>query len=199
MAATALALYLVWAALAFGWRTWVQLRRTGDSGLRLHARVGTIQWWSKLAFIAALVAGIAAPIAALTGVDDLGLLDGVAVRATGVVLAVAGIVLTLVAQLSLGASWRIGVDSDERTDLVTTGAFARVRNPIFSAMVVTAAGLALMVPNVISIAGFVVLILALEVQVRLVEEPYLHGVHGDRYVAYGRVAGRFVPGAGRFS
>jgi protein-S-isoprenylcysteine O-methyltransferase Ste14 len=38
---------------------------------------------------------------------------------------------------SMGASWRIGVDPSERTDLVTGGAFALVRNPIFSAMLLT--------------------------------------------------------------
>jgi protein-S-isoprenylcysteine O-methyltransferase Ste14 len=33
-----------------------------------------------------------------------------------------------------GASWRIGVDPDERTTLVTSGPFAIARNPIFTAM-----------------------------------------------------------------
>ena len=43
MAVTALILYLVWAFLAFGWRTIDQRRRTGDSGLRLHAQPNTAQ------------------------------------------------------------------------------------------------------------------------------------------------------------
>jgi protein-S-isoprenylcysteine O-methyltransferase Ste14 len=37
---------------------------------------------------------------------------------------------------------------------------------------------------------------ALDVQARVVEEPYLATVHGARYAAYRRSAGRFVPGLG---
>jgi hypothetical protein len=46
--------------------------------------------------------------------------------------------LTVIAQFAMAESWRIGVDPNERTPLVTTGAFAMVRNPIFTAMLVTA-------------------------------------------------------------
>lgn len=40
-----------------------------------------------------------------------------------------------------------------------------VRNPIFSAMVSTSAGLALLVPNAIALAAWVALLLAIEIQV----------------------------------
>ena len=197
MAAAALVLYVVWAVLAFGWRTVVQLRRTGDSGLRLHARRGSIQWWAKLGFLAALVAGVAAPIAALAGLNDLAVLDAAALHVAGSVVAVLGVVLTVVAQLAMGVSWRIGVDPAERTELVTDGPFALVRNPIFSAMLVTAIGLAAMVPNLVAVLGLVALVAALELQVRAVEEPYLTTVHGDDYRSYLKRVGRFVPGLGR--
>ncbi len=97
----------------------------------------------------------------------------------------------------MGESWRIGVDGDERTELVTDGAFRLVRNPIFTAMLITATGLAMIIPNVISILGLVALFAALEIQVRLVEEPYLRTVQGAEYLAYAQSAGRFAPGVGR--
>jgi len=197
MNAAALALYIVFAVIAFGWRTWVQWRRTGDSGLRLHARPGTVQWWSKLAFIAALVAGFAAPIAGLAGLDPIGILDTTAIHVIGVVAAVAGIAGTVAAQWQMGTSWRIGVDPAERTGLVTDGVFASVRNPIFTAMTVTAFGLSAMVGNIVAVVGFVALVVALEVQVRLVEEPYLRSTHGAAYDTYAAQAGRFLPGLGR--
>ena len=199
MAAAALVTYLVWAALAFGWRTVVQHRRTGDSGLRLHAEAGTVQWWAKLGFVIAIVTGLAAPIAGLLGLDDVALLDVDAMHVAGAVIAAIGVVLTVVAQLGMGDSWRIGVDAEERTALVTSGPFTHVRNPIFTAMLVTALGLTLMVPNVVALAGFVVLVAALEAQVRLVEEPYLRTTHGDDYLGYARGAGRFLPNVGRLS
>ncbi len=112
-------------------------------------------------------------------------------------LALGGIGLTLYAQLAMGDSWRIGVDPGERTELVTAGPFAVVRNPIFAAMIPTALGLALLVPSAVAIAGFAALVGALELQVRVVEEPYLARVHGDAYGAYAARVGRFAPGIGR--
>jgi protein-S-isoprenylcysteine O-methyltransferase Ste14 len=103
----------------------------------------------------------------------------------------------LVAQLAIGDSWRIGVDEPERTDLVTAGPFGVVRNPIVAAMVPTSLGLALLVPNVVALAAFLALVSALELQVRLVEEPYLARAHGERYLAYASRVGRFVPGVGK--
>jgi protein-S-isoprenylcysteine O-methyltransferase Ste14 len=41
-----------------------------------------------------------------------------------------GLAGSLLAQLAMGDSWRIGVDESEKTELVTAGPFAVVRNPI---------------------------------------------------------------------
>lgn len=197
MNVVAIVLYALFATIAFGWRTWVQWRRTGDTGLRLSATPGTVQWWAKLGFVAALAAGVAAPVVGFLGLEPLAILDGRAVQVTGLVVAVVGIAATTAAQVAMGASWRIGVDPRERTGLVTTGIFAAVRNPIFTAMLVTALGLTLMVGNVISLTGLAALFAALEVQVRFVEEPYLRTVHGPDYERYSATAGRFLPGLGR--
>ena len=97
----------------------------------------------------------------------------------------------------MGDSWRIGVDESERTELVTAGPFGVVRNPIFAAMIPIPLGLALLVPNVVAFAAFPALVGAPELQVRLVEEPYLMRVHGERYLAYGSHVGRFVQGVGK--
>ena len=69
------------------------------------------------------------------------------------------------------------------------------RNPIYSAMLPTVCGLVLMVPSVLALAAIVTLFVGLELQVRLVEEPYLQQVHGDAYAAYAAHVGRFVPKA----
>lgn len=199
MAVTSLVIYVVWGVLAFGWRTVVLLRRTGDSGLRLHAEPGSAQWWAKLGFVLAIIIGFAAPIAAVAGLDDVEAIDSNTLHLLGLVVALVGVALTLVAQLAMGSSWRIGVDPNERTGLVTSGPFELVRNPIFTAMIVTVAGLTMVIPNPLTIVGLVALIAALEVQVRLVEEPYLTSMHGDGYRTYARRVGRFVPGLGRLT
>lgn len=197
-AALALGLYLVGLAFAFGWRTLAQWRATGDTGLRLDTGpAGSITWWAKLLFMAALLLGAAGPAAAAAGADRVTVLDHGPIRVVGLVLAVAGVAATLAAQLAMGTSWRVGVDPTERTRLVTTGPFALARNPIFTAMTATSLGLAAMVPNPISLAATVVLVASIELQVRAVEEPYLARTHGSAYTAYAARVGRFLPGIGR--
>jgi protein-S-isoprenylcysteine O-methyltransferase Ste14 len=147
-------------------------------------------------FVAALLLGAAGPVAALLGLPPLPGLNHGWLRATGVVLAVLGVVAVLAAQTAMGASWRVGVDAAERTALVTGGVFALVRNPIFTAMLISSAGLALMVPNAVSVAGTAVLLIAIEVQVRAVEEPYLVRTHGSVYGRYVEQVGRFLPRLG---
>ena len=70
-----------------------------------------------------------------------------------------------------------------------------MRNPIFASMIPTSLGLALLVPNAPAVVAFAALVL--ELQVRLVEEPYLLRTHGDRYVEYASRVGRFFPAVGR--
>lgn len=199
MATLALIFYGVYLFLAFGLRILIQIRRTGSSGFHgLGGRPGSAEWVAGVGFTVALLVGAAAPLLALLGVvEPIGALDVAAVHALGVGLAIAGIAATFYAQVAMGASWRIGVDPSERTALVTGGPFALVRNPIFAAMLPTALGLTMMVPSWVAIVGLVGLLAALELQVRVVEEPYLLQVHGETYAIYAARVGRFVPGVGR--
>jgi protein-S-isoprenylcysteine O-methyltransferase Ste14 len=196
----ALGIYLAGLVLAFGWRSLAQWRATGDTGLRLDAGPrGTPRWWAKILFAAALLLGVAGPSAGIAGMAPVPPLDHPVVLAAGLVLAVAGIAGVLAAQAAMGASWRVGVDPGERTALVTEGIFALARNPIFTAMAATSLGMAAMVPNPAALAAAAVLVAAVEVQVRAVEEPYLSRVHGAAYQAYAARVGRFWPGIGRLS
>jgi protein-S-isoprenylcysteine O-methyltransferase Ste14 len=196
--ATALVLYGVYFLVAFVARTVIQRRRLGDGGFRgVSGPPGTAEWWAGLLFVLALLAGVLGPITALLGLDPVGFLSSRPLQVTGAALAVLGIAATFWAQLQMGISWRIGMDPQERTSLVTGGVFAVVRNPIFTAMAVTGLGLTLMVPNVIALVGLVGLLVALELQVRVVEEPHLRRIHGQAYEAYTASTGRFVPQLGR--
>jgi protein-S-isoprenylcysteine O-methyltransferase Ste14 len=103
-----------------------------------------------------LVAALAAPLLELAGVlAPWPPLARPGWRALGLACGGAGFALTLAAQLQMGASWRVGVDVRERTELVTSGLFRFVRNPIFSAMLLALAGLALLVPNSVSLLALV--------------------------------------------
>lgn len=193
--AVVLALFAVFFAAAFGLRTLIHLRRTGSTGWKgISGRVGSIEWWGGALFAAALILGVLAPVLAATILPPVRLPPGTDLL--GALLYALGLVGTLVAQLAMGASWRIGVDAAERTQLVTGGAFRLVRNPIFTCMLVAALGLALLLPNVLSLLSVALLLVAVELQVRLVEEPYLLRTHGTAYARYAASVGRFIPGLG---
>ena len=199
MPVTALILYLVFAALGFGWRSWTQYRHTGSTGFRgIHGRPGSLEWLAGAGFVAAILAGAAAPLLQLLDIlTPLTLLQAPWIQASGTALAVAGIAATLYSQRDMGESWRIGVDPGETTTLVRQGMFGMVRNPIFTAMLIFAAGIALMTPNPLALGAFVVLLVTIELQVRVVEEPYLNAVHEEAYRDYCGAVGRFVPHIGR--
>lgn len=196
MTVVALVLYLVALVVLFGVRSWVQVRRTGSAGF--HGISGTpadAGWWGGVLFVAAIALGLGGPLLAVAGVVPAD--PPTAVQVAGLAIALAGFAATLAAQTGMGASWRIGVDPGDRTELVTTGVFALVRNPIFTAMVVAQVGIVLMVPTWVSVLALVALVVAVQLQVRAVEEPYLRQVHGSSYLAYAAAAGRFVPAVGR--
>ena len=197
MAVVALVLFAIYFAVAFGIRTWVQYRQTGDTGFRgISGRIGSLEWTGGVLFVVALVAAVCAPVADLTGLAPIGILVAEPIQVVGVIVTVVGIAATFAAQVTMGTSWRVGVDEAETTELVTTGAFGHVRNPIFTAMGITGLGLVLVVPNAVAIAGLVGLVIALQLQVRGVEEPYLTRHHGHAWSTYSSRVGRFLPGIG---
>lgn len=201
MATAALTLYGVFIVSGFGWRSYRQRRRTGSTGMRgFHGRPGSLEWLAGAGFVVAIVVGALAPTLQLAGLlSPVGALDHLAVSVLGGVAAVLGIAATLWAQESMGDSWRIGVDASETTELVDSGVFRWVRNPIFSAMLVFGGGVTLMAPNILALFGFGLLLVTIEMQVRVVEEPYLRATHGRRYGEYTGRVGRFVPGVGRMT
>jgi len=199
MAIAALVLFAAFILLGGVLRAVIQRRRIGNIGNRrplFAAR--SLEWWALAATdVGYLTVGLGGPITDLLGVAPLGVLDHPAVRGVGVALAVLGILAAFAAQLSLGDSWRIGVDEAERTALVTTGAYRLVRNPIFAATILAFLGIAFMVPNPVAITGAILTVIGIEVQVRLVEERYLRRVHGLAYIDYASRVGRLIPGLGR--
>lgn len=200
MSTVALVLMALYLALTFGVRIAIQLRRTGSSGLSSLRNAPAIELIGGTLFFTAVVLGaLNPPLAIEDAVDVYTSLDRTWAHIAGLILCGIGIVGTFAAQMAMGASWRIGVDPGETTDLVTGGVFALCRNPIYSFMVIAWAGFGLLVPTWLMALAGVLLITGLEIQVRKVEEPHLIRTHGEPYRAWARQVGRFVPGLGRLS
>ncbi len=195
----ALILYAGFMSVAFVWRSWLQYRRTGDSGVRHpSASAAPLEWLASVLVIVGFVAIPAVCIGLISGRFDLVAVP-VWVSAFGLLIAALGVAITLIAQIQMGEAWRIGQSVDEQTSLVTSGLFAHVRNPIFSGLLVFGLGFVLLVPSVAILPALLVLAAAIVLQVRFVEEPCLIRRHGDAYLSYAQRVGRFLPGVGRFS
>jgi protein-S-isoprenylcysteine O-methyltransferase Ste14 len=193
----ALVLFGVFVLLGFGWRSWLQYRRTGSTGFRGVSAGGLLERLAGIGFVAALLVAVSAPILQeARAIRPVSALSAVWVQTVGIVVATVGIAATVYAQLDMGDSWRIGLDPQETTTLVHTGMFGQIRNPIYTAMVTFGVGIALVTPNLLACAGLGLLIAIIELQVRRVEEPYLLRTHGDAYRAYTASVGRFIPGIG---
>jgi protein-S-isoprenylcysteine O-methyltransferase Ste14 len=201
MAKLAAVMLVVFLVLTFFVRVAIQLRRTGTTGLiGLRKGAGPLEWLSGLLFLGGMAMAIVSLQLVLQDeLDPIDALDVDALHVPGIVLAALGGLSVFGAQLGMGASWRIGVSEDQGTDLVTGGWFSVIRNPIYTAMIVGWTGFALMVPTWLAFAAVVVIAFALELQVRVVEEPYLVRTHGEAFRRYASRVGRFVPGVGRFS
>jgi protein-S-isoprenylcysteine O-methyltransferase Ste14 len=197
----ALAFCILWFVSLFVVRSVVQWRRTGSTGFRgFHGRVGSLPWIGGASVSLGLALALVAPLGALLGWPGGGIVrSGLLIHLVGGALAVLGTAGALAAQFGMGNSWRIGVDESETTELVTGGLFAWVRNPIFTFMGLSLLGLLLLVPNALAALACGLTGLGIEIQVRVVEEPYLQKTHGERYARYAAAVGRFVPRVGRLA
>src|SRR5260370_41884532 len=84
-ASIALVLCAVFGVLGFGWRSWLQYRRTGSAGFRgLAGRVGSTEWIAGVGFAAALMVTLTAPILQRANViEPVGILRAVWVQGAG--------------------------------------------------------------------------------------------------------------------
>jgi protein-S-isoprenylcysteine O-methyltransferase Ste14 len=98
-------------------------------------------------------------------------------------LLAASLLWVVIAQVQMGSSWRVGIDSDVRTNLVSKGLFRYSRNPIFLGMMVQLIGLLLLLQNAFMLLIAVAAYLLISVQIRL-EEAHLLRLHGDLYRAF---------------
>lgn len=112
-------------------------------------------------------------------------------KLAGLVLGHASLFGIMLAQTQMKKSWRIGIDYENRTDLVTNGLFSISRNPIFLFLLLSLVGLFLIVPNAVTFAVLFAAYLALQITMRL-EEDFLQKQHGESYLTYKRNVRRLL-------
>jgi protein-S-isoprenylcysteine O-methyltransferase Ste14 len=101
----------------------------------------------------------------------------------GVVLCFAALLLRLWSLASFRQSFRIGIDRDRPDSLITEGAFALSRNPIYVTFAMILLGQFLIFPNWILLI-YIAAAAWLTHREVLREEEYLRGQFGQAYVDY---------------
>ena len=103
----------------------------------------------------------------------------------------AGLALMLWSLVSFGRSFRVGIDVERPDRLVTTGAFAHTRNPIYVAFAMVLVGQFLIFPNWIMLVYLAVGVWLFNRQL-LREEAYLEQHYGREYEEYRARARRYL-------
>lgn len=190
----ALLMMLLFFVVVIAVRVVIQYRITGNSGIRSGTSLKSSrqQYISYLMFAVLIVQLLLTVLFAFSRIEaqvKFGPIGSV----LGLILCLAGIVFTSYSQIVMGKEWRIGVDPDEETRLVTTGIYGRIRNPIYTGCIVHGAGVVILAPHLLILCSGIVGFIAIKLYVKHIEEPYLISVHGEQYLQYMKRTGSFIP------
>ena len=175
-------------------RVLFQFVLTGNSGIRSGTKLKTKKemYISFLMFGIVVVQALIAWLISSSRIQphiELGFLG----TWMGLIICILGILFSSYAQYAMGKEWRIGVDPDEETQLVTTGIYKIVRNPIYTGCIVHGTGLILLAPHILLLVTGLVGYFAIRAYVKEIEEPYLISLHGEKYRQYMSQTGSFFP------
>ncbi len=109
----------------------------------------------------------------------------------GTILIGAGLIFSTIASLNLGNSWRVGINNNDKTDLVTNGFYRISRNPYFLFYDIVLIGLSLSSQSVLVIVFSVMTIILFHILI-LKEEKYLENIHGADYRKYKTQVRRYL-------
>ena len=187
------------SALVYWTGVFVQTRRirkrTGRSANSMPRGIKEQLLWAG--WLAVIVSWVALPFLAkhpadIATFEILPALENRVGLISGILLVVLGYVGTLWCYSIMGDAWRMGIDRNEKTQLVTQGPYRVTRHPIYGLQVTMLAGVALLLPTV-----FAFIILGLHCLCAWIkardEEAYLLTVHGEEYRAYCTRTGRLLP------
>ncbi|MBN1619246.1 isoprenylcysteine carboxylmethyltransferase family protein [candidate division WOR-3 bacterium] len=110
---------------------------------------------------------------------------------TGAFFIAIGLLFSIVASLNLGKSWRIGIDSNEKTELVTCGVYKFSRNPYFLAYDIVIIGTSLCSPSLLLFLLSTTTIILFHFLI-IKEEKYLETKHGNDYRKYKKETRRYL-------
>lgn len=109
----------------------------------------------------------------------------------GWVLLIASLIMVSIAQYQMANSWRIGIDENNKTNLVTHGLFSISRNPIFLGIMIANMGVFMVLPNAFTLLIVSLSTISINTQIRL-EEGFLKNELGEEYKSYQNKVRRWI-------
>lgn len=112
-------------------------------------------------------------------------------KVAGTVFTIISFIWIIISQYHMSNSWRIGINYDEETNLITRGVFRYSRNPMFLGVLICYLGNFFIAPNALTLIILSITFVVLQIQVRL-EEEHLKLVHGKEYNNYKAEVRRWI-------
>lgn len=174
-----------------------RLRRKAGHGANLVPRERTGRWlrvlwmplvvaWCAQPWLAVAVRSFSRWLAPAAGPFF------VAIAWLGAILCVLATAATFTCWREMGKSWRVGIDPEEKTQLVLTGPYRFARHPIYALSSVLMLGTLAAVPTLAMTVTAAIHLFFLQLEARR-EEKYLVAKHGQSYADYQQRVGRFLP------
>jgi protein-S-isoprenylcysteine O-methyltransferase Ste14 len=114
------------------------------------------------------------------------------VACAALAVAVAAFIATLICWKKMGRSWRMGINPDDKTQLIISGPYAYLRHPIYALSSLLMLCTMAILPSPAMLSVGVIHLILLQWEARR-EEKYLTALHGATYGDYAARTGRFVP------
>lgn len=188
--------FIIYFGVAFVLKSVVVAKRIGKNPLVLpkdDSAYGLIGLYFKLTLIAMFIYVILYALFPTLYEHFLPItqLDKQSIKYVGLAVLCIALVWTVIAQGHMNNSWRIGIDIETKTELVTNGLFTISRNPIFFGMILSLVGLFLTTPNAFTILFLILGYILIQIQIRL-EEDFLSKEHGQEYLNYKQKVRRLI-------
>ncbi len=189
--------YLVlYTGIALGLRSYILFKNTGINPFQKMGKGGAQGFNEKILMLGASLVPVIALLYLLspqlyTYLLPIQFLELLWLKNIGVLFILFGSLLAIIAQFQMGDSWRIGINHQEKTALVTNSLYQYSRNPIYLGLLTSFLGFFLIVPNVLSLCCLLFSYPSVEIKIRM-EEQYLIEKHGKAFQDYMEKVRRWI-------
>ena len=180
--------FLIYFFLVFVLRSFLLWKKTGVNPLTFNRGDDAHGYNGKVFGVISFIELIVVSIYAFMPYLDKYLLpfwylENESLQYVGWALLILSLIIVWLAQSNMRESWRIGIDEENKTELITSGFFAFSRNPIFLGIMIANVGLFLVLPNAFTLLIISLSTISINTQIRL-EEEFLTQEHGEQYNSY---------------